>query len=172
MANMRLLPVANTRALLAIDGPAAATFNTIVEAKDRTLGGYGNLITLALAAGGTWVPNVGILTAAANPTNDKAVGTLTLNSNAADTDTVTLGARVYTFQTVLTNSAGNVLIGASASDSIDNLIAAITAGAGSGTTYASATTVHPTATAAVGAGDTMTLDLVTKAATLARLNTL
>lgn len=86
----------------------------------------------------------------------KAVGTLTLTENAADTNTVTIGANVYTFQTVLTNVAKNVLIGATASDTIDNLIAAVTGGAGSGTLYAAATVAHPLITAAVGAGDTMT----------------
>lgn len=69
---IRLLPVAATRASLAIDGPAAATFNTVVEATDHLLGGNGNLLTLALAAGGTWVPNVGTLTLTGNPTNAKA----------------------------------------------------------------------------------------------------
>ena len=84
-----------------------------------------------------------------------ANGTLTLTGNAANTQTVTIGSRTYTFQTVLTNVAGNVLIGASASDSLDNLIASITAGAGSGTLYAAATTVHPDLTASAGSGDTM-----------------
>lgn len=86
----------------------------------------------------------------------KAVGTLTLTENAADTNTVTIGSTVYTFQTTLTNVAGNVKIGASASVSIDNLIAAINGAAGGGTTYAALTTAHPSGTAAVGAGDTMT----------------
>lgn len=70
-------------------------------------------------------------------------------------DTVTIGTKTYRFQSVLTNVDGNVLIGATASDSIDNLIAAIVLGAGSGTKYAAATTVHPTVTAAAGVGDTM-----------------
>lgn len=86
----------------------------------------------------------------------KATGTLTLSGNAGNTQTVTIGTKVYTFQTVLTNVDGNVLIGATASDSIDNLIAAINLAAGAGTLYAAATTLHPTVTAAAGAGDTMT----------------
>lgn len=98
----------------------------------------------------------GTLTLADNALNTKASGTLTLTGNAGNTETVTIDTKVYTFQTVLTNVNGHVLIGASASDSIDNLIAAITLGAGSGTTYAAATTAHPSATAAAGAGDTMT----------------
>jgi hypothetical protein len=89
------------------------------------------------------------------PSGVAATGTLTLTGNAANTETVTIDTKTYTFQTVLTDVDGNVLIGATASDSIDNLIAAITLGAGSGTLYAASTTVHPTVTAAAGAGDTM-----------------
>ena len=82
-------------------------------------------------------------------------GTLTLSANVANGDTVTTGTKTYTFQTVLTNVDGNVLIGATASDSLDNLIAAINLGAGSGTLYAAATTANGYVSAAAGAGDTM-----------------
>lgn len=84
-----------------------------------------------------------------------ATGLLTLTGNAADTNTVVIDGKTYTFQTSLTNVDGNVFIGATASDSIDNLISAITLGPGSGTTYAALTTLHTTVTASVGAGDTM-----------------
>lgn len=168
MSAIKLLPVKNTLASLAIDGPASSTWNTIVEA--WVDGVAGNSVTLAAVADGSWIPNVGTFTISTNPTNSKATGvltfagnatranafgTLTFGANPLDTETVTIDARVYTFQTVLTNADGNVLIGATASDSLDNLIAAITLGAGSGTTYAAATTLHATVTAAVGAGDTM-----------------
>ncbi len=76
----------------------------------------------------------------------KASGALTFSGTATDTQTVTIGARTYTFQTTLTNVAGNVLIGADAAASIVNLARAVTAGAGSGSLYAAATTVHPTVT--------------------------
>lgn len=91
-----------------------------------------------------------------------ARGILTFTGNAADTNTVVLNGKTYTFQTVLTNVDGNVLIGGSASASIDNLIAAITLGAGAGTAYAAATTLHPTITAAAGAGDTMVASAKTR----------
>lgn len=84
-----------------------------------------------------------------------ATGTLTLTGNAGDTETVTIGTKVYTFQTSLTNVDGNVLIGATASDSLDNLIAAINLSAGAGTLYAAATTANGFVSAAAGAGDTM-----------------
>ena len=84
------------------------------------------------------------------------LGTLTLSGNASDTETVVIGTKTYTFQTVLTDVDGNVLIGATASDSIDNLIAAINLAAGAGTTYATSMTAQPEGiTASAGAGDTM-----------------
>ena len=85
----------------------------------------------------------------------KSQGTLNLNSNPLDTETVTIDGKAYTFQTVLTDVDGHVLIGGTASATIDNLIAAINLGAGGGTAYAASTTVHPTVSAAIGAGDTM-----------------
>ena len=89
------------------------------------------------------------------PSGVAATGTLTLAGNANDTETVTIDTKTYTFQATLTDVDGNVFIGATASDSLDNLIAAITLGAGAGTLYAASTTLHPTVTAAAGAGDTM-----------------
>jgi hypothetical protein len=89
-----------------------------------------------------------------------ATGTLTLTGQPLDTETVTIDGVVYTFQTTLTAGvANNVLIGATASDSLDNLIAAINAAAGAGTTYGAdnTTVAHPTVSAAAGAGDTMDL---------------
>lgn len=88
-------------------------------------------------------------------TLSRSTGVLTFTGNALNAETVTIGGKTYTFQTVLTNVDGNVLIGGSASASLDNLIAAITLGTGAGTLYAAATTLHPTATAVAGPGDTM-----------------
>jgi hypothetical protein len=93
---------------------------------------------------------------------DAATGILTLTGNAVDGETVTIGSKVYTFQDTLTDVNGNVKVGASASVSLDNLIAAINLGAGAGTLYATATTLHPTVIASAGAGDTMNLTAKTK----------
>lgn len=81
-----------------------------------------------------------------------ATATLTLVGNAANADTVVVGSRTYTFETVLTNVNGNVLVGATAADSINNLIAAINLGSGAGTTYATATTANTQVTALDDAG--------------------
>jgi hypothetical protein len=84
-----------------------------------------------------------------------ATATLTAAANVANNDTVTIGTVVYTFQTVLIDAPNNVLIGATASDSLDNLIAAINAAAGAGTLYGTGTVANPFVSAVAGAGDTM-----------------
>lgn len=86
-----------------------------------------------------------------------ATGVLTLAGNAVANETVTIDAVVYTWKASVGATANEVKVGADASTSIDNLIAAITGAAGSGTLYGSATVAHPTVTAAAGAGDTMNL---------------
>jgi hypothetical protein len=83
-----------------------------------------------------------------------AVGTLTLTGNAVAAETVTIDGIVYTWRAVPALPY-EVDIGADASASLDNLIAAINAAAGEGTLYGDNTRAHPTVTAAAGAGDTM-----------------
>jgi hypothetical protein len=81
-----------------------------------------------------------------------ATGTLIMDNNsnnAADTETVTINGKVYTFQTVLTNVDGHVLVGANQIASLSNLAAAINLGAGAGTLYAAATVLNPDVTAVV-----------------------
>ncbi len=98
--------------------------------------------------------------------NIPAGGILTLTGQPADTETVTLDAKTYTFQAALVNADGNVHIShVDASGTLDNLIAAIMLGAGSGTAYAAAMTLHPSVTAAAGAGDTMEVTAKTKGVT-------
>lgn len=84
-----------------------------------------------------------------------AKGTLTFTGQPLDTETVVINGKTYTFQDTLTNVNGNVKIGATVNDSINNLVAAINLGSGAGTKYATAMTVHATVTAANGAGDTV-----------------
>lgn len=80
-----------------------------------------------------------------------ASGVLTSSANYANTETVTINGKVYTFQTVLTNVDGNVFIGASEAASLTNLANAINGSGGTpGTDYAALTTAHPTVTAATG----------------------
>jgi hypothetical protein len=138
--HVRLLPVAGTLASLAIDGPAAATFNTVIEAVPPAYEGpVGGTITLTTVADGTWVPNI---------------GTLTLAGNAVDAETVTIGSTVYRWKDTLAQ-AYDVKIGANAAASIVNLVAAINANGTPGTHYFAGTLVHPTVRAYDGAGDTV-----------------
>jgi hypothetical protein len=89
------------------------------------------------------------------PANAFATGVLTLSANVAPGNTVTTGTKTYTFTSPLGGSPGDVLIGATASDSIDNLVAAINLAAGAGTLYNAGTTANGFVSAAAGAGDTM-----------------
>lgn len=73
---------------------------------------------------------------------------LTVTALPADGETVTVGtkdgstAAVYTWKTTLTGAAFEVLIGASVSASLDNLVSAINASTGAGTTYGTGTTAN------------------------------
>lgn len=84
-----------------------------------------------------------------------ATGTLTATGAITNTETVTIDTKVYTILDVLTGADGEVLKGATVGDTLDNLVSAITLGTGLGTLYGAAMTLHPTVSAARGAGDTM-----------------
>lgn len=90
-------------------------------------------------------------------TEAAATGVLTATGNFVDSETVTIGSRTYKFTVNLSTPAvvNEVKIGANASASLDNLIAAINHAAGEGTTYSTGTVVHADVTAAAGDGDTM-----------------
>jgi hypothetical protein len=74
---------------------------------------------------------------------------LSLATIPTDTNTVTVGGQTYTFKTALTlsTSPNEVLIGASAALSRENLINAINLGPGAGTLYGSDTTLNAVVTA-------------------------
>lgn len=79
-----------------------------------------------------------------------ATGTVVIAvGNAANGNTVTINGKTYTFQTVLTNVDGNVLIGVDNAATAANLSAAMNLGTGSGTVYAAATTATPNVYATV-----------------------
>ncbi len=87
----------------------------------------------------------------------RSTGVLTCTGQPLNTETVTVGGKTYVFQTVLTDVDGNVLIGASVSDSIDNLVAAINLDAGAGSLYAASTVEQTDVDASAGVGDTADL---------------
>ena len=76
-----------------------------------------------------------------------ATAVLTNAAQAADTETVTIGATTYTFNTVL-GAANSVLIGTDVADTMLNLANAVNAGPGIGTTYGTGTVVNASASAA------------------------
>jgi hypothetical protein len=71
-----------------------------------------------------------------------ASGTFT-DASVADTETVTVGGKTYTFQATLTDVDGNVDLGANNTEALANLAAAINLGAGAGTAYAASMTENP-----------------------------
>ncbi len=86
-----------------------------------------------------------------------AKGVLTFSQNPTATETVVIGSVTYTFQTAL-STANDILIGADASVTLDNLAAAITASSGEGTLYGTGTVVHPDASASAFDLDTLVIE--------------
>lgn len=84
---------------------------------------------------------------------------LTLTGLPLDTETIIIGSKTYTFETVLSSGDGNVLIGATERESIENLVAAINLTDGSGTIYSASTTANTDVRAFVGASAVDTLDV-------------
>ncbi len=76
---------------------------------------------------------------------DMPSGILSFTGNALDTETVTVGTKTYTFQTTLTDVDGNILIGATTAETIDNLVKALypEPNGGKGTVYAQSMTMQP-----------------------------
>ncbi len=142
----------------------AGTLNTLASgSKGAAVVEIGPVYAFKFQASiGSGVRNKGTLTAAANATNTAASGVLTLTGQPSDTQTCTIGSSVYIFDdTTLVDEPFHVLIGATASDTIDNLVAAITGGAGEGTLYGTDTPAHTLVTAANGTGDTMDVTALT-----------
>lgn len=69
-------------------------------------------------------------------------------------DTVTIGATTYTYA-ASAGAANTVVVGGATANSVANLISAINASAGAGTTYGTGTVANASASAAAGAGTTI-----------------
>ena len=70
-----------------------------------------------------------------------ATGTFT-DASVANAETVIVGGKTYTFETVLTNVDGNVALGADNTAALANLAAAIDVSGVAGTQYAAAMTAN------------------------------
>lgn len=84
----------------------------------------------------------------------KATQTLTTTGTFSNGETVTVGDVPYTMVTTLSGAKNEVLIGASAAASLDNLKSAINATAGEGTTYGTGTVANPKAEATTNTATT------------------
>ena len=82
-----------------------------------------------------------------------ASGYIDFTVQVADAETVTLNGQAYTFEDAAIDTAFEVDIGANLAESLDNLIAAVNAGAGSGTAYGAGTTANADVYAYKGAGN-------------------
>ena len=116
--------------LRAFNGQSA--FPTITPANKDGVSGVGDMLTNATFA----------------------KGTLFLGAIPTAAQTVTCGGKTYTWRASVASTANEVLIGASVSACINNLVAAINLAAGSGTLYGSSTTVNANVTAAAGGSGT------------------
>ncbi|MCK5605390.1 hypothetical protein KAR91_26095 [Candidatus Pacearchaeota archaeon] len=90
-------------------------------------------------------------------TEAKADSTLTLTANFSDGNSITINDRTYRFKETI-GQINDVDIGVSADATIDNLVAAITNGAGEGTAYYTGTVINADVTATNAGGDTMTIE--------------
>lgn len=86
----------------------------------------------------------------------RATGGIVTTVDPAATDTATIGSQVYTF-IASPASAGDVDVGATRLESMQNLAAAINGGAGAGTAYDAATVEHPLVRAEVVDAQNITL---------------
>jgi len=89
----------------------------------------------------------------------KATGVLTASDVFTDGETVTIEGHTYTFKTTLVaGTPDQVLIGAAATNSLDNLKSAINGTAGGGTTYGTGTVAHDLVTATTNTSTAQTVE--------------
>lgn len=123
------------------------------------------IIPIDLTNSGTGTAGTSLLDPAGNTISAGFAGVITATGQPSNTETLTIGSKVYTLQSSLTNVDGNIKIGGSASATLDNIIAAINLDpAGAGTQYAAATVAQPEGVRAqAGAGLTINLRASTAA---------
>jgi hypothetical protein len=88
----------------------------------------------------------------------KASGVFTSSDVFTEGETVTIGSTTYTFVEELSGATHEILIGASAAASLDNLKSAINASAGGGTTYGTGTPANPHVTATTNTDTAQTVE--------------
>lgn len=83
--------------------------------------------------------------------------TLTSTGTAGNNETFTIGSRTYTLKTTLTGAANEVLIGAAATNTLDNIKEAINGTGTPGTNYSQTTLRHPLVTAGTKTATTLVI---------------
>ncbi len=124
----------------------AETLDDILKGHSYKLGS-----TTANPAGYFGISPLGFSVVTAGVTLVKATGALTFSGVGTAGDTITIGSTVYTLRAAPV-SPYDVDIGATATDTAANLVAAINAAAGAGSTYGTGTVAHPDVTATNTAG--------------------
>lgn len=135
--------IVNTAAAIPVFGSPGVTAGCVLGASAASVvGATGNGITYSYGAWQGTPHKIGFRAL------NNATGTLTSTGvNVSNNDTVTIDAKVYTFKTALTPAANEVLIGANAAASLQNLFDAINRTGTPGTQYGAATDRHTTVTA-------------------------
>lgn len=156
-------PSATTVVVAALEAGAAGNALAVSEASTHLSWGAATL------AGGQ--DNAGTLSIAAQSVSGtiidanqavRAVGTLTFTGQPADSQTVVIDGKPYTFKTTLTNTDGFVKIGSTVDESIENLAGALSLSAGgSGSTYAAATVAHTTVRYKSHSATTLVVEAIT-----------
>lgn len=154
IATTAALTLANLVSAVNITSGAGTAYSaaTLINANASASAVAGGITTLTASLGGTGGNSLALAQSAAHFTLGAFAGggsyaEANIDStgvNVSNNDTVTINGKVYTFQTVLTNVDGHVFIGADANTSLLNLLMAINLTGTAGTTYATATTLHPT----------------------------
>lgn len=93
----------------------------------------------------------------------QATQVLTTTGNAVAAETITIGTIVYTWKSTLAGPF-DVLVGGTASASLDNLKAAINHAAGEGSTYGYGTVAHPNVTATTKTSSALTVQAISACA--------
>lgn len=91
-------------------------------------------------------------------TGASATTTLTSTGVAGNNETFTIGTRVYTLKTALTGAADEILIGAAATNTLDNIKSAINDTGTRGTQYGLGTSANENVTAGTKTATTLVLD--------------
>ena len=136
-----------------------ASASTLVKTGRGEIAG----IVVSSTSSGTLRLNDGLTTTTAAAV--KATQTLTTTDVFSDGEIITVGnpsgdTIVYTMRTALSSPAvaNEVLIGASAAASLDNLKSAVNGSAGEGTTYSTGTVANPIVTATTNTNTTQVLE--------------